>query len=92
MIERVTLDDVTYALPPHRFEAGTPPILEAISLGEAIRWFDRFEIADVAAHEHDLLIHAVQTGLPQMNSIRFHGTSPGKGAVLSFSCRRCPPA
>ena len=90
MIERVTLDDVTYALPPHRFEAGTPPILEAISLGEAIRWFDRFEIADVAAHEHDLLDYAVQR-LAEMNSIRFHGTSPGKGAVLSFSVEGAHP-
>ena len=54
MIGTVSLDAITYADPPHRFEAGTPPILEAIGLGAAIDWLDGLDRAAVAAHEHAL--------------------------------------
>src|SRR5690606_32976996 len=57
MIETVTEDDVRYAAPPHRFEAGTPPILEAIGLGAAIEWLNQFDHDAVAAHERALYDH-----------------------------------
>jgi len=54
MIEKVTLEGVTYADPPHRFEAGTPPILEAIGLHAAIDWLMAQDRAAIAAHEQAL--------------------------------------
>src|SRR5438045_3231463 len=54
MIGTVTLEDISYADPPHRFEAGTPPILEAIGLGAAIDWLSGLDRVAIAAHEHRL--------------------------------------
>ena len=50
MIRRVTLDETTYAAPPRRFEAGTPPIAQAVGLGAALRWFAAQDRAGAAAH------------------------------------------
>src|SRR5690606_7575062 len=58
MIEQVTRERVTYAPPPHRFEAGTPPILEAIGLGAAIDWLSGLDRQAALAHEHALYAHA----------------------------------
>ncbi|MBY0423881.1 MAG: cysteine desulfurase, partial [Parvularculaceae bacterium] len=60
MIDQVTLEHVTYNDPPHRFEAGTPPILEAIGLGAALRWMTEKGIDALAAHEAALLAHATE--------------------------------
>lgn len=90
MIELVELDRVTYNAPPHKFEAGTPPILEAIALGVAIDWFGRFDIEAVHAHENELYEMAV-TGLSRINGVEVHGTAPNKGAVLSFSLQGAHP-
>ena len=84
MIETVAEDRVTYAKPPHRFEAGTPPILEAIGLGAAIRWLSRFDRAAVSAHEQALLAH-VRGRLAGLNWFREIGTADGKGAILTFT-------
>ncbi len=84
MIANVSLDGVTYAEPPHRFEAGTPPILEAIGLGAAIEWLTSQDRAAIAAHEHALYQRAVDR-LAGQNWLRILGTAPGKGAVLSFT-------
>jgi len=50
MIRRVTLDETTYADPPRRFEAGTPPIAQAVGLGAALRWFAAQDRAGAATH------------------------------------------
>jgi cysteine desulfurase/selenocysteine lyase len=84
MIDTVTLDAITYADPPHRFEAGTPPILEAIGLGAAIRWLEGLNRAAVAAHEQ-ALYQRVKTGLNGANWLTEIGTAPGKGAIFSFN-------
>jgi cysteine desulfurase/selenocysteine lyase len=84
MIGQVTLDDITYADPPHRFEAGTPPILEAIGLGAAIHWLGGFDRAAIAAHEHGLYAR-VRERLDGANWLRVLGEAPGKGAILSFT-------
>ena len=83
MIETVTLDRVTYARPPHRFEAGTPPILEAIGLGAALEWLAQYDRAAVQAHEHALYRHAVER-LQGQNWLRILGQAEGKGAILTF--------
>ncbi|MBU2116234.1 MAG: cysteine desulfurase, partial [Alphaproteobacteria bacterium] len=83
MIETVAMDRVTYARPPHRFEAGTPPILEAIGLGAAIDWYAAFDPAAVRAHEAALL-DRVRDRLSGVNWLTEIGTAPGKGAIFAF--------
>ena len=90
MIETVTRDRITYNSAPHKFEAGTPPILEAVGLGAAIQWLEAFDMHDVQAHEDRLYQKAVKA-LSHINGLKVHGTAPGKGAVLSFSIEGAHP-
>ncbi|MBO9426583.1 cysteine desulfurase [Labrenzia sp. R4_1] len=83
MILDVTEDDVTYNAPPHRFEAGTPPIVQAIGLGAALDYMDSIGRENIARHEEDLKIYAHEK-LRQINSLRIFGDAPGKGAIISF--------
>jgi cysteine desulfurase/selenocysteine lyase len=84
MIETVEMDRITYAKPPHRFEAGTPPILEAIGLGASIEWLAQFDKAAITAHEHALYDHA-RARLEGVNWLRVVGEAEGKGAILTFT-------
>lgn len=84
MIDRVDFDRITYAEPPLRFEAGTPPIVEAVGLGAAVDWLSRLDRQAVAAHEADLYRRAVE-GLQGINGLRILGEAKGKGAILSFT-------
>ena len=84
MIENVGPEAITYAEPPQRFEAGTPPILEAIGLGAAVDWLSGLDRAAVAEHEHALYDH-VRERLAGANWLRVLGEAPGKGAILSFT-------
>ncbi|MEJ8476020.1 cysteine desulfurase [Roseibium algae] len=83
MILDVTEDLVTYNDPPHRFEAGTPPIVQAIGLGAALDYMDSIGRERIAAHEADLAAYAQQR-LSEINSLRIFGSAPGKGAIISF--------
>ncbi|HEX2590975.1 MAG TPA: cysteine desulfurase [Rhizomicrobium sp.] len=83
MIQEVTKDIVTYADPPARFEAGTPPIIESVGLAAAIDYLNGFDREAIAAHEHDLLAYA-REAVRQFNWLRVVGDAPGKGAILSF--------
>jgi cysteine desulfurase/selenocysteine lyase len=90
MIETVTRDKITYNAPPHRFEAGTPPIVEAIGLGAAIAWLEGLDRPGVYAHKQALLARATEA-LRGVNGLRIHGTAPGKGPVLTFSIEGAHP-
>jgi cysteine desulfurase/selenocysteine lyase len=83
MIEDVSEDRVTYNHPPHRFEAGTPPIVQAIGLGAALDYMDKIGRDNIAAHEATLRDYAHQR-LGAINSLRIFGNAPGKGAIVSF--------
>ena len=83
MIQVVTKDTVTYADPPHRFEAGTPPIVEAIGLGAALDYFMGLDRAAAAAHETQLLAHATEE-LSRIPRVRLFGRAPTKGALVTF--------
>lgn len=83
MIEDVTLDNVTYNDPPHRFEAGTPPIVQAIGLGAALEYMQNIGRESIASHEAEISRYAHER-LSEINSLRIFGTSPNKGAILSF--------
>ena len=84
MIGTVALDNITYADPPHRFEAGTPAIVEAVGLGAAIEWLETLDRPAVLAHEHALLAH-VEERLDGANWLSKIGIAPGKGAIFSFN-------
>ncbi|MEM8651668.1 MAG: cysteine desulfurase [Pseudomonadota bacterium] len=83
MILDVFEDEVTYADPPHRFEAGTPPIAQAIGLGAALEYVESIGRTAIAAHEADLRDYAQQE-LSKINSLRIFGNAPDKGAIFSF--------
>lgn len=83
MILDVTQDDVTYSDPPHRFEAGTPPIVQAIGLGAAVDYVEAVGRDSIASHEADVGAYAREK-LKQINSLRMIGDAPGKGAIFSF--------
>jgi cysteine desulfurase/selenocysteine lyase len=84
MIGFVTEETVTYADPPHRFEAGTPPILEVIGLGAAIDWLCGLDRDAVVRHEA-ALYRRVREGLSGANWLRVLGEAPDKGAILAFT-------
>jgi cysteine desulfurase/selenocysteine lyase len=84
MIGTVELDRITYADPPHRFEAGTPAIVEAIGLGAAVDWLSDQDREAIAAHEHALYQRVVE-GLNGANWLSVIGTAPGKGAIFAFN-------
>lgn len=83
MILEVTRDHVEYADPPHRFEAGTPPIVQAIGLGAALDYIQALGRENIARHEADIAEYAGQE-LSKINTLRMFGQAPGKGAIFSF--------
>ena len=84
MISSVTFEKTTWNVLPYKFEAGTPNIAGAIGLGTAIDYLSAIGMADVTAHEEDLLAYATRslTAIPGLNVI---GTAPEKIGVLSFT-------
>lgn len=83
MIVEVTMDNVTYNDPPHRFEAGTPPIVQAIGLGTALNYMMDIGLDNIAAHEAELAAYGRQE-LSKVNALRIVGDAPNKGAIFSF--------
>ena len=83
MIEIVEQDHVTYNDPPHRFEAGTPAIIEAIGLGAALEWMMATGIDAIAEHETALARHAMEE-LRKLNFITLYGQAPGKAPIICF--------
>src|SRR5262249_34414170 len=84
MIEGVALDHITYSPPPTRFEAGTPPIIEAVGLAAAIDYVTSVGLGEIVAHEHELLAYA-EARLREFNWLKAYGTAKGKGSIVSFS-------
>ena len=86
MIEDVFETHVTYNDAPHKFEAGTPPILQAIGLGAAIDWLSQYDPEAIHLHEMALYHHALD-GLRGIDGFQLIGDAPEKGAVLSFNLK-----
>jgi cysteine desulfurase/selenocysteine lyase len=84
MIGTVSMEEITYADSPHRFEAGTPPIIEAVGLGAAIEWYAAQDREAISAHEAALYRRAFEA-LEGQNWLRIIGQAPGKAAILSFA-------
>ncbi len=83
MIETVSMDRVTYNTPPYRFEAGTPPIVQAIGLGAAVNYMQMIGRDRIRAHEAALLAYASEQ-IKAIKSLTVFGTAKDKGAIISF--------
>jgi cysteine desulfurase/selenocysteine lyase len=90
MIREVFEDRVTYGEPPHRFEAGTPPIVQAIGLGAAIDYVNGIGKDRIRAHE-DALVRYAHERLREINSLKIIGTAREKGAIVSFELKGAHP-
>jgi cysteine desulfurase/selenocysteine lyase len=83
MIGYVTTDEITYGKPPHRFEAGTPAIVQAIGLGAAIDYVEGIGRARIKTHEDALLAYAMER-LGELDWLRIFGRAQPKGSIISF--------
>jgi cysteine desulfurase/selenocysteine lyase len=90
MIKDVTFEHTEYHGAPARFEAGTGNIADAVGLGAALDWIDRIGMANVARHEHDLLVYGTRL-LAEIPGLRLIGTAAEKAGVLSFVLDGIPP-
>ena len=90
MIGTVTTERITYAAPPHRFEAGTPAIVQAIGLGAAIDYIERVGRERIRAHEDLLLAYAMER-LSELNWLRIYGRAKDKGSIVSFNVEGAHP-
>ncbi len=84
MIEHVAVDRITYGQTPHKFEAGTPPIVEAIGLGAALSYMMHVGRDNIAHHEAELRTHA-HLQMADLPWLKIYGTAPGKGGIVSFT-------
>jgi cysteine desulfurase/selenocysteine lyase len=83
MIASVSYESARWAKPPHRFEAGTPAIIETIGLGAAIDYVSAIGMDAIAAHERQLTEHALAL-LPNIEGLRILGSAQDRGGVISF--------
>ncbi|HXI87671.1 MAG TPA: cysteine desulfurase, partial [Parvularculaceae bacterium] len=90
MIDTVTTEKVAYNDPPHRFEAGTPPIVEAIAFGAAIEWMNTKGLDAIAAHEAELLAHATDE-LRKLNFVKLYGQAKRKAPIIAFGLEGAHP-
>src|SRR5580692_2819749 len=90
MIREVFEDRIIYGEPPHKFEAGTPPIVQAIGLGAAIDYVNSIGKARIRSHEAALLKYATER-LRAINSLRIFGADDDKGPIISFEVKGAHP-
>ena len=90
MINEVFRDRITYGVPPHRFEAGTPAIVQAIGLGAAIDYVNSIGKPRIRAHE-DALVKYAHEKLGSINSLRIIGNAKDKGPIVSFEMKGAHP-
>jgi len=90
MIREVFEDRISYGEPPHKFEAGTPPIVQAIGLGAALDYIGSVGKARIRGHEAGLMRYTHER-LREINSVRILGTTPDKGPIVSFELKGAHP-
>jgi cysteine desulfurase/selenocysteine lyase len=89
MIETVGFDSITYAAPPRRFEAGTPPIVEAVGLAAALKFMSGLGMENIAAHDH-MLGEAMRGELKKMPRVKIQGSAATTG-IISFTANGAHP-
>ena len=90
MIRHVTLEKSTFAGPPARFEAGTPPISQVIGLGEAVDYINKIGIDKIYEYELSLLEYGTKA-LNEVEGLRIIGTAENKASILSFDIANIHP-
>lgn len=90
MIRSVSFGETTYADPPARFEAGTPPIAETVGMAAAAEWLMAFDPAAILAHEADLVAYGTDL-LGRVKGLTLYGTAPHKRPIFSFALAGCHP-
>jgi cysteine desulfurase/selenocysteine lyase len=90
MIHSVSFEETTYAAPPARFEAGTPPIAEVIGLGAAIDWIQSYGLENLEAAELEIQDYALAK-LEEIDGLRLIGTSPKRAGAISFMLAEAHP-
>jgi cysteine desulfurase/selenocysteine lyase len=90
MIREVFEDRISYGEPPHKFEAGTPPIVQAIGFGAALDYIGSIGKPRIQSHERDLVAYAHER-LGEINSLRIFGNARDKGAIVSFELKGAHP-
>ena len=89
MIARVTFEETTFKGLPHRFEAGTPAIVEVIGLGAALEYLMNLGLDRIAAHEHDVLTYATEL-LSEIPGVRIYWHIAAQGQHPFIHAGRCP--
>ena len=90
MIDIVTFDNITYAPAPRRFEAGTPPVTEAVGLAAAMNYLTPISMEQIRAHDTELLNDALEK-LHAFNTVKIHADTNNKGGIISFSMAGAHP-
>lgn len=90
MIEHVYYDKTTFALPPARFEAGTPAIVQAIGLGGALEYLMRFDFSDIEEYEKKLIKYTTEK-LLDVDGLKLVGNAKDKGGVFAFDIKNIHP-
>ena len=89
MIDRVSFEGTTFAAPPARFEAGTPPIAEVLGLGAAIDWVNEIGIEKIAEHEKQITEYALPE-LQKMEGLQIVGNPKERSSIISFVMSSLP--
>lgn len=90
MIERVSFSGTTFKEPPHRFEAGTPPIAQVIGLGAAVKYVSELGMDNISAHEQGLVAYATEQ-LKAIEGLKIYGEAADKAAIFSFTVEGTHP-
>ncbi|MDR2731744.1 MAG: SufS family cysteine desulfurase [Fibromonadaceae bacterium] len=90
MIDKVSFDGTTFAVPPARFEAGTPPIAEVLGLGAAIDWVNDIGIEKIALHERQITEYALPE-LQKIEGLQIVGEPKNRSSIISFVLRNIHP-
>ena len=90
MVDKVTYQHTTFAEPPSRFEAGTPAIVEAIGLGEALRYMQKIGLKNITLHEQELVKYMYEK-CREIKDFKHIGSLPNKGGVFSFQVGNIHP-
>ncbi|MDD5057703.1 MAG: cysteine desulfurase [Sideroxydans sp.] len=83
MVQQVTFEGSTFAIPPKRFEAGTPAVASAAGLGAAIDYLNSIGFEAIERYETDLLAYALEE-IRKVNRLRIIGMPRERGGVISF--------
>ncbi|MDR3000218.1 MAG: SufS family cysteine desulfurase [Fibromonadaceae bacterium] len=90
MIEQVSFERTSFAPPPARFEAGTPPIAEVLGLSTAIDWVNEIGMGNILAHEERITAYALSE-LQKINGLQVIGNPKNRGAIISFVINQIHP-